>query len=107
MPAKKSAVSLEIYQIKVTLLGTSPPIWRRLLAPADMTLAQLHDVLQTAMGWEDGHMHEFSIGQRRIGRPNPEDRLMECLLWKTSARSASPPYSAESAQRPSTRTIWR
>lgn len=44
--------------------------------PADVTLAQLHDVLQAAMGWEDGHMHEFSIGQRRFGRPNPEDRLM-------------------------------
>jgi hypothetical protein len=28
------------------------------------------------MGWEDGHMHEFSVGQRRIGRPNPEDRFM-------------------------------
>jgi Plasmid pRiA4b ORF-3-like protein len=76
MPAKKSAVPPEIYQIKVTLLGTSPPIWRRLLVPADVTLAQLHVVLQTAMGWDDGHMHEFSIGQRRIGRPDPEDRLM-------------------------------
>ena len=76
MPAKKSAVPPEIYQLKVTLLGTSPPIWRRLLAPADVTLAQLHDVLQAAMGWEDGHMHEFSVGQRRIGRLDPEDRLM-------------------------------
>jgi hypothetical protein len=76
MPTKKSAVPAEIYQLKVTLLGTSPPIWRRLLAPADMTLAQLHDVLQAAMGWEDGHMHEFSVGQRRFGRPDPEDRLM-------------------------------
>lgn len=28
------------------------------------------------MGWDDGHMHEFSVGQRRIGRPDPEDRLM-------------------------------
>jgi hypothetical protein len=36
----------------------------------------LHDVLQAAMGWEDGHMHEFSIGQRRFGRPAPEDRFM-------------------------------
>ena len=76
MPTKKSAAPPEIYQLKVTLLGTSPPIWRRLLVPADTTLAQLHDVLQAAMGWEDGHMHEFSIGQRRIGRPDPEDRLM-------------------------------
>ncbi len=71
MPTKKSAVPPEIYQLKVTLLGTSPPIWRRLLVPADTTLAQLHDVLQAAMGWEDCHMHEFSIGQRRIGRPRP------------------------------------
>ena len=75
MPTPKSAVP-EIYQLKATLLGTSPPIWRRLLVPADVTLAQLHDVLQAAMGWEDDHMHEFSIGQRRFGRPDPEDRLM-------------------------------
>jgi hypothetical protein len=76
MTAKKTAIAPEIYQLKVTLLGTSPPIWRRLLVPANITLAQLHDVLQTAMGWEDGHMHEFCVGQRRIGRPDPEDRLM-------------------------------
>src|ERR1700737_2088923 len=76
MPTKNSAVPPNLYQLKVTLLGTSPPIWRRLLVPADVTLAQLHDVLQAAMGWEDGHMHEFSIGQRRFGRPDPEDRLM-------------------------------
>ena len=36
----------EIYQIKVTLLGTDhPPVWRRLLVPADLTLEQLHQVL--------------------------------------------------------------
>ena len=45
---------------------------RRLLLPADVTLAQLHDVLQTTMGWDDGHMHEFSVGQRRFGRPDAE-----------------------------------
>ena len=64
----------EIYQIKVTLLGTDPPIWRRLLVPADLTLEQLHDVLQLAMGWEDCHMHEFRIGQQRFGEPDPMER---------------------------------
>jgi hypothetical protein len=64
----------EIYQIKVTLLGTDPPVWRRLLVPADLTLEQLHDVLQLAMGWEDGHMHEFRIGQRRFGKADPMER---------------------------------
>ncbi|HEY1219573.1 MAG TPA: plasmid pRiA4b ORF-3 family protein [Bryobacteraceae bacterium] len=76
MPTKKSAVPPEIYQLKVTLLGTMPPIWRRLLVPAALTLAQLHDVLQAAMGWQDCHMHEFCVGRRHFGKPNPEDRLM-------------------------------
>jgi hypothetical protein len=40
MSTKKIAISQKIYQLKVTLLGTTPPIWRRLLVPADMTLEQ-------------------------------------------------------------------
>jgi hypothetical protein len=95
MPTKKSVVPLEIYQIKVTLLGTSPPIWRRLLAPADLTLAQLHDVLQAAMGWEDGHMHEFSIGQRRFGRPDPEDQLMGMPSAENERTVRLPGYTRE------------
>lgn len=66
----------DIYQIKVTLLGTKPPIWRRLLVPSSLTLAQLHDAVQTAMGWQGGHMHEFRAGQRYFGKPDPEYRSM-------------------------------
>lgn len=62
MPSNAIERAQEIYQIKVTLLGTDPPIWRRLRVPADLSLEQLHDVLQLAMGWEDCHMHEFRIG---------------------------------------------
>ena len=105
MPTEKSAVPPEIYQLKVTLLGTSPPIWRRLLVPADVTLAQLHDVLQAAMGWEDGHMHEFSISQRRFGDPILKIGSWGCPLWKTKARCVSPAYWGGSAPRLFTRTI--
>ena len=76
MSGKNSAVSPEIYQLKVTLLGTDPPIWRRLLVPPELTLAQLHDVLQVAMGWQDGHLHEFSAGGRRFGPQDPDDQFM-------------------------------
>ncbi len=76
MPAKKTSAPQDIYQIKVTLLGASPPIWRRLVVRADVTLAYLHNVLQVAMGWEDCHLHEFRIGQKRFGTPDPDDRLM-------------------------------
>jgi len=61
----------EIFQLKVTLLDTDPPIWRRLLVPADFTLEQLHDVLQLAVGWEDCHMHDFRVGRQRFGQPDP------------------------------------
>lgn len=46
-------------QLKVTLAGTRPAIWRRLLVPADITLSTLHAVLQTSMGWEECHLHCF------------------------------------------------
>lgn len=64
MPAENPK---DVYQLKVTLRGTDPPIWRQLLVPADVTLAYLHSVLQLAMGWDDDHMHEFSVGRQRFG----------------------------------------
>jgi hypothetical protein len=76
MATKRINPAQDIYGIKVTLLGTKPPIWRRLLVPASMTLAKLHDVLQTAMGWHDCHMHEFRAGERHFGVPDPEDISM-------------------------------
>ena len=74
MPADHIEKSQQIYQIKVTLLGTDPPIWRRLRVPANLTLETLHNVVQLAMGWEDCHMHDFRIGQQRFGTPDPMER---------------------------------
>src|SRR5260370_5964742 len=76
MATRRVEIPQEIYQIKVTLLGTNPPIWRRLLAPASLTLEQLHHVLQLAMGWEGCHMHDFQIGPKRYGIPDPDEVLM-------------------------------
>ena len=59
MPTEQKSSGNEIYQIKVTLLRTVPPVWRRLLVPSDITLSNLHDLLQLAMGWTDSHLHEF------------------------------------------------
>jgi hypothetical protein len=58
--AKKSGPVCE-YQIKMTLRGSKPPIWRRVVVPGGITLAQLHMVIQTAMGWQDDHLHMFEI----------------------------------------------
>jgi Plasmid pRiA4b ORF-3-like protein len=76
MATKRIDAAQNIYQIKVTLLGTKPPIWRRVLVPPSLTLRQLHDVLQIAMGWQNCHMHEFRVGRRFFGEPSPEEGLM-------------------------------
>ena len=43
--------------LKVTLYGTKPPVWRRLLIPGEMTLGDLHQAIQAAMSWDGGHLH--------------------------------------------------
>jgi hypothetical protein len=52
---------LQTYQLEVTLEGTHPPIWRRILVPGNTTLLKLHDILQIVMGWRDYHLHQFTI----------------------------------------------
>lgn len=61
-----------IYQIKVTLKDSKPPIWRRLQVTGDTTLHSLHLVLQEAMGWEGYHLHQFIVGQTYFGEPDPD-----------------------------------
>jgi hypothetical protein len=60
-------------RLRVTLRDVEPPVWRELLVPVDFTFAQLHRVLQAAMGWEDCHLHEFEVGSERIGPPAPKE----------------------------------
>jgi hypothetical protein len=62
-----------ILQLKVTLAEVKPPVWRRLLVPAEMSLAKLHDALQDAMGWTNSHLHCFGIERRRIGMVGVEE----------------------------------
>ncbi|MBI1905205.1 MAG: SEC-C domain-containing protein [Rhodocyclales bacterium] len=58
--------------LHVALEGISPPIWRRLEVENCLTFAELHVILQTAMGWENDHLYEFIVGDHHIG-PTSED----------------------------------
>lgn len=67
--AKRSALQ---YQLRIELQHIEPLIWRRVLGPADVTLAKLHLILQGAMGWHGGHLHEYEIARRRYGVPDED-----------------------------------
>lgn len=60
------------YQFKVTLTEIEPSIWRRLLVPSEITLFELHEVLQVAMGWTNSHLHQFVQGDTFYGIPDDE-----------------------------------
>ncbi len=57
----------KVYQLKVSLRGISPMIWRRLLVSSTTTIAHLHAILQVAMGWEDVHLHRFRLHGKDYG----------------------------------------
>lgn len=78
------ACSMEVYAIKVTLLGTRPPVWRRILVDRDMTLCNLHRTLQTVMGWENSHLHQFVLPKQ--GSRNPRHGSGTKIVNESRAR---------------------
>lgn len=73
MAAKAKGVSDHVYQLKITLRGSKPPIWRRVAVPGKFSLYQLHQVIQRAMGWDDAHLHQFIIAGEYYSIPSPDD----------------------------------
>jgi len=72
MSPQKSPQSETVYQLKVTLKGSKPPIWRRILVDPNTKLNQLHHILQDTMGWYDSHLHQFAVGRTLYGVPDPD-----------------------------------
>jgi hypothetical protein len=62
----------KVVQVKVSLRGAKPPIWRRLELPASVTLDELHEAIQEAFGWTGYHLHVFEAGGQSYGDPDPE-----------------------------------
>ena len=56
-----SKTAKKILQLKITLKEIKPPIWRRVLVSDQITLSDLHHVIQAVFGWEDYYLHEFKI----------------------------------------------
>ncbi|MGH1436637.1 MAG: plasmid pRiA4b ORF-3 family protein [Lewinella sp.] len=64
---------MKIYQLKITLQGSSkPPIWRQILVASTINFQELHAIIQGAMGWTNSHLHAFTDSRRNffIGIPD-------------------------------------
>lgn len=72
----------KVFQFKIALLYTKPPVWRRILVPESYTFYDLHVAIQNAMGWTDSHLHCF------------EKRGFKTKPWQYSLK-VDCPYMAE------------
>lgn len=62
----------DLLLLHIELKWIEPAIWRRVAVPESITLGKLHTVIQVAMGWENGHLHEFEIADKKYGIPDPD-----------------------------------
>ena len=49
-------------QLRITLVDSEPEVWRQVVVPGAVALADLHGIIQDAMGWERSHDHSFQAG---------------------------------------------
>jgi hypothetical protein len=59
----------QVAELKVSLTGSRPLIWRRVRLPVTATLADLHDAIQVLFGWDGDHLHVFRAGKKRYSDP--------------------------------------
>jgi hypothetical protein len=81
--SKSSHPAATVYQFKITLQESHPPIWRRVQVQ-DCTLDKLHEHIQTAMGWTNSHLHHFKIGEQLYGDPDLMQENFEDMDYKDS-----------------------
>jgi hypothetical protein len=78
------SVSQRLYQFKITLKEIEPPIWRRIQVK-DCTLDKMHERIQTAMGWTNSHLNQFSVNDQLYADP----MLMEETFYELGCEDST------------------
>src|SRR5690348_5920250 len=72
-----ACMKMTAFQFLVSLNNSKPKVWRIFLIDKNSTFFDLHCAIQDAMGWQDGHLHDFYIfaqnANKRIMLKSSED----------------------------------
>ena len=68
--SKTVKADIKIYQLKITLKGVRPPIWRRVLVKSNTTFDQLHFIIQRSMDWGGFHLYGWEVKGREYTGQN-------------------------------------
>ncbi len=66
---------ISVHVLKITLLEID--IWRRVVVKSDITLPQLHRLIQVVMGWTNSHLHRFIVDKIFYSAPEFDDDYSE------------------------------
>jgi hypothetical protein len=58
--------------LRLKLRDVEPTVWRRVVVPNRITMAELASILLTAMGWRNVHLHLFEVGNETYGSADDE-----------------------------------
>lgn len=84
---------MKAYKIKITLEGSEPVIWRRVIVPAELTFKRLHDVIQLSMGWSNSHLYDFNIKEKKLRITGDEEAVAEYKMYsKIELTRKNDPY---------------
>jgi len=56
-----------VYQLKITLKDSKPPIWRTIQIRSTATFWELHCAIQDAFSWNNSHLHSFNFTDKKSG----------------------------------------
>jgi len=74
----------DIYELKITIEGTNPPIYRIIHIENNTSFYDLHTTIQLAFGWDNAHLHEFRTDGKIIGMPEMDEFGEEEILEEKS-----------------------
>lgn len=80
--ASKQLPAPKCFTLHISLQDIEPEIWRRVEAPSWLTLSDVHDMVQTVMGWSDYHLHQFKKGKSYY---MPTEQVEEQMAYSYSA----------------------
>lgn len=73
-PRRRDAGPKTIFQVRVELRDSAPPLWRRLEFAGDDPLSKLHRTLQVTFGLPTADRYVFDTAYGAFGRPGPGQR---------------------------------
>ena len=71
-PRRRVGTANTMTRLRVTMCEVEPRVERIIDVPAGITLDELHEVLQVALGWTNSHLHSFTADGVTYARPHQE-----------------------------------